>query len=87
MREDMEASTRGMGEYATRLFTNEAIKVVAEHNTSQPLFLYLSHLGLHVGNSYRPLQAPQETIDLFQVIDDPDRRIYAGKFFINFVGF
>jgi arylsulfatase B len=78
MREGMSVTQQGIGEYATRLFTKEAMNIVTKHNTSQPLFLYLSHLAVHVGNPYEPLQAPYETIDMFAHIEDPNRRVFAA---------
>ena len=40
----------------------------------QPLFMDLSFQAVHT-----PLQAPQEYIDLYDEIEDEDRRIFAGK--------
>jgi arylsulfatase B len=74
----MKVSMKGVGEYVTRLYTHEAESVIAEHNTSQPLFLYLAHLAVHVGSPYQPLEAPQETIDKFQHIEDYRRRVFAA---------
>ncbi|KAF4518666.1 hypothetical protein B566_EDAN002700 [Ephemera danica] len=78
MQDNMDVALHGRGEYATRLFTQKAEHVVNEHNTSQPLFLYLAHLGVHVGNLYRPLYAPQETVDQFAHIVDKRRRVFAA---------
>ncbi|KAF4530286.1 hypothetical protein B566_EDAN014851 [Ephemera danica] len=74
----MDVARDGIDMYATRLFTKEATRLIAEHNTSKPMFLYLAHLAVHVGNYGNALQAPQETIDLFSYIEDPDRRVFAA---------
>lgn len=80
MRRNLDAHWDSVGQYATDLYTKEAQDIIANHNTSRPLFLYLSHLAVHTGNSNDPLQAPQEIIDQFYYIRDEKRRIYAGKY-------
>lgn len=69
------------GKYSTTLFTDEAVKLIHEHNTDHPMFMYFAHLAPHAGNNWDPLQAPDEEIAKFAHIQDPERRIYAGKFF------
>lgn len=64
--------------YSTTLFTEEAVKTIKEHNTNDPMFMYLSHLAPHAANDQDPLQAPDEEIAKFSHIEDPERRIYAG---------
>lgn len=70
------------GDYATRLFTDEAVKVIRSHEAGEedakPLFLYLAHLAVHSANSYSPLQAPSETVEKFAYIEDENRRKFAG---------
>ncbi|XP_071545951.1 arylsulfatase B isoform X6 [Panulirus ornatus] len=66
------------GKYTTDLFTAEAVEIINEHNTSQPLFLYLAHLAVHSGNPYAPLQAPEEVVKKFSYIEDENRRKFAG---------
>ena len=66
------------GKYSTDLFNDEAIRIINEHDTSTPMFMYLSHLAPHSGNEDDPYQAPDEEIAKFAHIDDPERRIYAG---------
>ena len=51
--------------------------MIQAHNPARPLFLYLAHLAAHAG-SFSPLQAPLETLALFEHIQDPDRRTFAG---------
>ncbi|KOX74856.1 Arylsulfatase B [Melipona quadrifasciata] len=61
-------------EYATDLFTDEAIKIVKNHEVPRPLYLQLSHLAVHA-----PLEQPidqnndRETIQ----IREPNRHKYA----------
>ncbi len=44
--------------YYTSAITENAVKFIDEHDTSEPMFLYIAHYAPH-----RPLQAPQERID------------------------
>lgn len=66
------------GRYATDIFTEEAARIIREHNPSIPLFLYLAHLASHAGNAGKLLEAPQESVDMFSHIVEPNRRTYAG---------
>lgn len=45
----------------------------------QPLFLYLSHLAVHAGTQYGPIQAPKENLQKFDYIGVKNRSLYAGK--------
>ncbi|GFS44384.1 arylsulfatase B [Trichonephila inaurata madagascariensis] len=66
------------GQYATDLFTEKANLIIENHNPSQPLFLYLSHLAVHTANTFMPLQAPLDLIDQFDYIKNEYRRAFAG---------
>lgn len=55
------------------LFNKEAVKIVDGHDASKPLFLYLAYTAPHT-----PLQAPQEYLDKYSSIADPQRRAYAA---------
>lgn len=59
--------------YTTTLIGKEAAKLITEHDSSRPLYLYLTFNAPHT-----PYQAPQEYIDRYKNIEDPTRRIYAG---------
>ena len=59
--------------YSTTLIGNEAVRVIGAHDTSKPLYLYLTFNAPHT-----PFQAPQEYVDRFPEIQDPTRRLYAG---------
>lgn len=64
-----------------RYITNEAVRLINNHNTSRPMFLYLAHLAPHKGNEDQLLRAPDEEIAKFSYILDLERRIQAGKYF------
>nr|CAD7439586.1 unnamed protein product [Timema bartmani] len=66
------------GRYTTDLFSEEAVRIIQDHDDSQPLFLYLAHLATHSGNPYMPLQAPAEVVHQFDYINDTRRRTFAG---------
>lgn len=60
--------------YYLDLIGDEAVKLIGEHDPSQPLFLYFASLAPHA-----PYQAPQPEIDAYQaVFDDPVHRTYAA---------
>ncbi|MFN8390727.1 MAG: arylsulfatase [Bdellovibrionota bacterium] len=59
--------------YVTQLLGADAVKLIEKHDTSVPLFLYLTFTAPHA-----PYQAPQNYIDQYKNIEEPTRRIYAG---------
>jgi arylsulfatase A-like enzyme len=60
--------------YYTQLIGDEADRMIASHDTSKPLFLYVASLAPHA-----PFQAPQKDIGAYRnTIDDPLRRTYAA---------
>lgn len=67
------------GRYATDMFTDEAVELIRTHPKNKPLFLYMSHLAVHAGNNGKFLEAPQDAINRFQHIADPNRRTFAGN--------
>lgn len=80
-RRNMSVAWEDFGNYATDIFTNEALDVIHHHNVSQPLFLYLAHLAVHSANTYQPLQAPTEVVEKFSYISDKNRRTFAGMLY------
>ncbi|KAK0076061.1 hypothetical protein PV325_005936 [Microctonus aethiopoides] len=62
------------GQYATDLFTEEAVKIIDHHDPINPLYLQINHLGVHA-----PLEVPLDNFDLseFAHIREPNRRNYA----------
>jgi arylsulfatase A-like enzyme len=59
--------------YDNILFANEAVRVIEEHDGKEPLFLYLAFTAPHT-----PFQAPQEYLDRFPEIADPNAKAYAA---------
>jgi arylsulfatase A-like enzyme len=60
--------------YSTMLLGNEAVALIEKHDTSRPLYLYLTFNSPHT-----PYQAPQEYLDKYKDIADPSRRAYAAS--------
>jgi len=60
--------------YSTILLGNEAVKLINEHDTSKPLYLYLTFNAPHT-----PYEAPQGYLDKYADIADPNRRAYAAS--------
>jgi hypothetical protein len=79
-RRNLSAAWDLSGRYATDVFTEEAERIIREHNSSTPLFLYLAHLACHAGNAGKLLEAPQRVINGFSHIMEPNRRTYAGRY-------
>lgn len=59
--------------------TEESVRVIEQHNTTKPLFLYVSHAAVHSGSIYNPLPAPDYAIKKLEHIKDYNRRKYAGE--------
>ncbi len=55
------------------LFADEATRVIEKHDTKEPLFLYLAFTAPHT-----PYQAPQDYLDRFPNITDPNAKAYAA---------
>ncbi|XP_018496256.1 arylsulfatase B [Galendromus occidentalis] len=67
------------GTYANDLFTKRAISILETHNKTTPLFLYLAHQAVHVGDGENPLQAPLSFVKKFEgKIYDEKRKHYAA---------
>ena len=54
-------------------YAQQAVKVIEEHNSSRPLFLYLSFQNVH-----SPVKALQHDIDRYSFINNKVRRTYAA---------
>ncbi|XP_046993803.1 arylsulfatase B-like [Schistocerca americana] len=78
MRDNMTTAWQYSGRYVTDVFTEEAERLIAEHDTQRPLFLYFAHLACHCGNEAKLLDAPQEVVNRFNYISDPNRRLLAA---------
>jgi len=59
--------------YATDLIADESVRLIAQHNVSGPLFLYVPFNAVH-----SPFQATQPYIDMYKHITNKRRRIYAA---------
>lgn len=66
------------GQYATDLFTKEAVNLIEKHPEDKPMFLYLAHLAVHSGNEGNLLEAAKEETLKMSYINSPSRRTYAG---------
>lgn len=62
-------------EYATDMFTREAINIIENHELNRPLYLQLSHLAVHA-----PLEQPTNVYNDRELIHirEPNRRKYAS---------
>jgi len=69
-RDDVPLEEEG---YSTTLLGDEAVRLIASHDPSRPLYLYLAFNAPHT-----PYQAPEEYLDRFNGIDDPVRRTYIA---------
>ena len=59
--------------YTTTLIGQDAARLIEQHDTSKPLYLYLTFNAPHT-----PYQAPKEYIDRYSEIQEPTRRTYAA---------
>jgi len=59
--------------YVTELLGRDAVTLIDGHNPKTPLFLYLTFTAPHA-----PYQVPQEYLDRYKQIADPNRRAYAA---------
>ncbi|XP_065217853.1 arylsulfatase B-like isoform X2 [Planococcus citri] len=73
------AGDRFRGRYATDVFTEEAVNIIKKHDTSEPLFLDLSHLAVHaIVGDILLVKNQTENDEKFSYIKDPHRRLFAG---------
>lgn len=61
------------GQYTSHLYVQEVERIVEEHNSSKPLFLYMAFENVH-----DPIQAPEKYLNKYSFIKDRDRRTYAA---------
>lgn len=59
--------------YVTTLLGQDAVRLINRHDTQKPLFLYLAFTSPHT-----PYQAPQEYLDKYKDVKDPQRRAYSA---------
>ncbi|XP_075525800.1 arylsulfatase B-like isoform X2 [Dermacentor variabilis] len=75
-----QAATDLNGTYSTYAFTNEAKRIIAEHDVRKPLFLYMSHEAGHTVCSNCTVEAPKENVDHFTYIANYNRTVLAGAY-------
>jgi len=73
MRHNMDVDHSAKGNYSARLFTDKAVEIIQQHDKEKPLFLYIPHQVVH-----GPHQAPEESIEKFNYIENESRRKLAG---------
>ncbi|GAB0094801.1 arylsulfatase I [Sergentomyia squamirostris] len=78
MRRGMDVAFDLHGSYLTDIISKESVQIVQNHNTSEPLFLYIAHGAVHSGNAYNPLPAPDTKVDKFKSIGDFNRKKFAA---------
>ncbi|CAB4024043.1 arylsulfatase B-like isoform X1, partial [Paramuricea clavata] len=78
LRRDLQLVYNESGSYSTELFTKEAKTIIKNYDNKKPLFLYLAHQAVHVGNGDDPLQVPEKYVKQFAGIKDVSRRRFAG---------
>ncbi|XP_045459566.1 arylsulfatase J-like [Melitaea cinxia] len=66
------------GQYATDIYTNEAVKIINSHNNNDPLFLMVSHSAVHSGNPNEPIRAPESLLANFTQIKNFQRQKFAA---------
>lgn len=59
--------------YITHLTTKDAVKVIKSRDKERPLFLFASFNAPHIPN-----EAPEESVNRYQHIDNKNRRIHAA---------
>ena len=72
---DWHRNDQPLGEegYTTNLIADESVRLIEQHDTSHPLFLYVPFNAVH-----SPFQAPQDYIDMYKHIENKRRRLYAA---------
>nr|CAD7590329.1 unnamed protein product [Timema genevievae] len=78
---DLNPTPENRGQYATDVFTREAVDIILSHDKSRPLYLQVAHLAVHSGNDTLQLEVPDvdATERRFSYITNPRRRLFAGS--------
>ncbi|XP_049275843.1 arylsulfatase B-like [Rhipicephalus sanguineus] len=76
----MQPVTDLNGVYSTHAFTRRATQIIAEHDLRKPLFLFLSHQGIHATCDNCTTEAPRENTDKFAYIEQHNRTVLAASF-------
>lgn len=59
--------------YVTTLLGQDAVRLIGAHDPKKPLFMYLAFTAPHT-----PYQAPQNYLDAYKHVADPQRRAYSA---------
>ncbi|XP_049270253.1 arylsulfatase B-like [Rhipicephalus sanguineus] len=70
--------TDALGIYSMDLFLDRANSIITHHDTSKPLFLFLSMQAPHIGRAERMFPAPEANIAKFAYIGNANRTGYAA---------
>ncbi|KAH6925389.1 hypothetical protein HPB50_004516 [Hyalomma asiaticum] len=66
------------GTYSTQAFTDEATRIIADHNPEEPLLLYLCYQAVHASCNDNKPEAPVEIVDNYAYITAYNRSLFAG---------
>ena len=73
LRRNEEVARDAAGNYSTILFTDEAVKIISNHEADNPLFLFVAYQAVHA-----PLEVPEKYTEQYKDIQNRARRTYAG---------
>ncbi|XP_075556615.1 arylsulfatase B-like [Dermacentor variabilis] len=73
-----QAVTDLNGTYSTDAFTDEAKRIIADHDAEKPLFLFLSYQAVHAACLDCNAEAPPEIVDQYSYITAYNRSVFAG---------
>nr|CAD7576150.1 unnamed protein product [Timema californicum] len=78
---DLDPALENRGQYATDVFTREAVDIILSHDKARPLYLQVAHLAVHSGNDTLHLEVPDVDANerRFSYITNPRRRLFAGS--------
>ncbi|XP_077547832.1 arylsulfatase B-like [Haemaphysalis longicornis] len=66
------------GAYSTHLLAGRAIDIISNHDSSKPLFMYLSTIAAHGQTHQLPTEAPERNLAKFPYIGNRKRTLLAG---------
>jgi len=72
-RDDDEVAIAANGTYSTTLIQDRAVKIISNHDESNPLFMYVPFQSVH-----GPLEVPDIYKNMYDDVEDEDRRTYLG---------
>ena len=79
LHDNMDPVYNQWGNYSTEMYTAETEARIRDHDTSEPLFIYLAYQAVHSANTPAdPIQAPASWIKKFSHIKSEGRRKFAA---------